>query len=323
MVPLQNGSNAKLIGVDWGTSSFRAYLMSGHGDVLQEIKSTSGILSVGDGDFAAVLREAIGLLTGDNHDLPIVMCGMIGSKQGWREAVYLNGSATPFALAKSSLFVSGFGQPVWIVPGLVSSGSLSGIPDVMRGEETIMIGAMAGQEKPDGWYCLPGTHSKWICVSDGKIQDFSTHLTGEAFGIVKKHSIVTPLIESQQSKDFSKSSFLAGVELAGKKGGLLNHVFQLRSGYLTGVLEDNSLADMLSGLMIGAELHASKDRCGVLQAPVRLFSAGEISKRYELAMEQLGMEFEGYDAEMACCAGLFEIGSILESNQALVMEETA
>ncbi len=205
------------IGVDWGTSSFRAWLLADDGAPLGAVHSASGITKVPNGDFAAVLREAIGGWRDAHPALPVMMCGMIGSRQGWQEAAYLSGSVSAEALAKG-LMVLASDPGVRIVPGLMSAGGEAGLPDVMRGEETILVGAMAAEANPDGWYCLPGTHSKWVQVVSREIRGFSTYVTGESFELYRRHSIVGPLIAAQGEGPFDEARVPRGARSRWPRG---------------------------------------------------------------------------------------------------------
>lgn len=297
-----------MIGIDWGTSSLRAYLMSAQGDVLDRVARTSGILNVPDGDFAFVLEEACGKWMERWPHLPILMCGMIGSRQGWREAPYLTGSAGPRELADSLVTVTTGRQKVQIVPGLQSL-SFSGNPDVMRGEETILIGALALGAPRDGLYCLPGTHSKWVRVVDGRISAFSTFLTGEIFDSLSRRSILSALIDGSTpaAGQTVPDAFADGVDLATREGGLLHQLFSIRAQVLTGHLDEACVADTLSGLLIGSELTSVRRQLEDHHEKLVLVASGSMADRYRIALSHLGHVPMLQDAETACRQGLWAI----------------
>lgn len=300
--------NPAIIGIDWGTSSLRAYLMSEQGDVLDRIARTSGILNVPDGDFAFVLEEACGKWMERWPHLPVLMCGMIGSRQGWREAPYLTGSAGPRELAGALITVATGRQKVQIVPGLQSR-SFSGNPDVMRGEETILIGALALGAPRDGLYCLPGTHSKWVRMVDGRISAFSTFLTGEIYDSLSRRSVLSALIDGSTpaAGQSNLDAFVDGVDLAAREGGLMHQLFSIRAQVLTGHLDEASVADTLSGLLIGSELTSVQRQLEDHHENLVLVASGSMADRYRMALAHRGYGPLMQDAEMACRRGLCAI----------------
>ena len=175
------------IGVDWGTTNLRAWAVDGNGELRAEAESAQGIGALSGDGFVDVLRALVGRWT--DGRVPIVMGGMIGSRQGWREAPYLACPARVETLAAAALsFDTGLG-PGWIVPGL-SCQAQTGVTDVMRGEEV----QLCGLERGDGLVVLPGTHSKWVEVRGGQIVRFRTFMTGELFALLKAHSILGRLM---------------------------------------------------------------------------------------------------------------------------------
>ena len=177
-----------MIGVDWGTTSFRAFRIARDGTIRDRRTGLRGLLNVPDNRFADTLREEIGpwLAVGEDH---VLLSGMIGSRQGWKEAPYL---ALPRRRRRRS-------PPRWwtiefdwaqvkLVPGL-SATDEAGVAEVMRGEETQVFGVL-GAMGGSGLACLPGTHSKWVRVEGGRIIGFTTHMTGEAFGALRGHTIL-------------------------------------------------------------------------------------------------------------------------------------
>ena len=161
-------------------------LIDGDGRVLAEADSDDGIGGLKPGEHEAAFDR----LVADWPAVPAIMAGMVGSRQGWREAVYVSCPATPEAIAGGILrFATAKGRPVAIVPGvMVRSPDRDG--DVIRGEETQIVGLLAREPEFDGVVILPGTHSKWATVSGGAIADFQTYLTGEMFGLLAHQSFL-------------------------------------------------------------------------------------------------------------------------------------
>lgn len=250
-MPVQN-----IICVDWGTTSFRAYLVRG-GSVVAETTAPRGILTVEQGTHAAVLRSLLAPLPCDTGALNIIMSGMIGSRQGWREAPYVAAPASASGIAASLTMwhEEGLG-PLSLIPGVMQEPE-GGMPDVMRGEETQVLGALKLMGLKGGTFILPGTHSKCIDVHEGRLVSFRSFMTGEMFAALKDHTILGRLMTGGAP---SGEGFRAGV-LAAKDvpsaGDLLNAVFGTRTLGLFGRLPGHELADYLSGLLIGVELCAA------------------------------------------------------------------
>ena len=277
-------STPHLISVDWGTSNFRAYLADSDGTILAERESPSGILAVEGGKFADVLRAEIGSWVETHGPLPVMMSGMIGSRQGWVETPYVRCPAgiPEIAQALTAFEVDGIGT-VHLVPGLDHIPE-NEPPDVMRGEETQIIGAM-GSAPQDTLFVHPGTHSKWATVLGGVITGFRTYMTGEVFAALKDHTILGRLMTKSPSDG---SGFMRGIEAArkgGPAGNLLHQLFSVRTLGLFDQLPGGELSEYLSGLLIGSEITAAA-RPG--QA-ITIFGSGELTARYGRAAEALGL----------------------------------
>lgn len=274
-----------LITCDWGTSSLRAYLMAADGQVLASRSSGQGIMALGDLTFPQVLAATAGDWARAHGPLPVLLSGMVGSRQGWVEAPYARCPAGLPDLAAALAEVPaqpGFG-PIAIVPGVLKDDEAA--PDVIRGEEVEVLGALARLGLADGLFVLPGTHSKWVRVEAGRITTFATYMTGEVYAALRGHTILGRLMEEGA---FSAVGFLRGVEAAAEldgPGALLGRLFSLRALGLTGRLEAADSADMLSGLLIGAELREATG-CG---AAFTLVANPALAERYALAATILGL----------------------------------
>ena len=295
-------STPRFIAVDWGTSNFRAYLADGGGKVLDYVQQARGILAVEDRKFADVLKAGIGGWATDYSPLPIMMSGMIGSRQGWVEAPYVRCPASVEDLARALTVIQADGiGTVHLVAGL-DHAPPGGPPDVIRGEEAQAFGAMAMEGTKNGTFVQPGTHSKWINVADGKITGFSTYMTGEVFAALKGHTILGRLMTTEAADG---SGFLKGVEAArteGTPGDLLNRLFSVRTLGLFDRLPARELSDYLSGLLIGSEVIAAA-RPG---EPITIFGSGDLTARYGKAAETLGLSWKSGPAD-SVVAGQLEI----------------
>ncbi len=271
------------IGCDWGTSSLRAYRLGSEGGVLERRESPSGIMTVKDGGFEAVFENTVGDWLDAAPGVPVILSGMIGSRQGWREAAYLVCPADVGALASALLPLDlKRARRIWIAPGL-SCRNASGTPDVMRGEEVQILGALEDLESGLALVCLPGTHSKWARVEAGRVTGFATHMTGEVFEAVRDHTILGRMIDAATWDD---AAFLAGLDRAKESGGLLSHLFGVRAKGLFEELDEERSGAYLSGLMIGHECHAAL--AGAARREIALIGAGRLVELYAMALAHLG-----------------------------------
>ncbi len=299
-----------MIGVDWGTSSFRAYLMAGNGQVMDCFSGPYGIRQKGSVGFEEILAKAVHELTGDGNRLPVMMCGMIGSTQGWQDAGYLSQNAGIEAFAERAVQLEFQNAPAWIIPG-VKALSFDENPDVMRGEETALIGAFAQTNKPDGLFCLPGTHSKWVAVQNGQIVRLTTFMTGELFQLFSEHSVLAPLINRDELINADDINFQAGIELAAGKAGLLHQLFAIRAGILTGHYPQGSAKALLSGLVIASEISKITPYAKDYQNSLSVISDNRLGPFYMKAFQHFGLDATLFDSAQTVPKGLFAIGCAL------------
>ncbi len=290
-----------LIAIDWGTSAARAYRIDGDGRIVDTRSVALGVKHVRDGAFEA----ALGRLLGDWYTefLPRLACGMIGSRQGWVEAPYVECPASLDALADR--IVRAPQDALMIVPG-VSTRDRHDVPDVMRGEETQLLGAVAGDERVLA--VLPGTHSKWARVEHGRVVDFTTFMTGELFAVLIEHTMLGRLAGNEPGK-FARDAFSHGVARGLEDGELGHDIFGARTLSLMGELQSHEVADWLSGLLIGREIRGARawaERAGIDASLVRIIGSDALVARYELAMGDAGMLAERGIAD-AAAHGLWRI----------------
>jgi 2-dehydro-3-deoxygalactonokinase len=241
-----------VIGVDWGTSSFRAFRLAEDGQVLGRRAAPRGILHIEANRFAEALGEEIGrwLAEGETR---VLLAGMIGSRQGWVEAPYLPCPAGAAEIAAALVPVPFADARVLLVPGL-SDIDDAGTPEVMRGEETQIVGALSGIGAA-GIACLPGSHSKWARIAGGRVTAFRTFLSGEAFSALRSGTILGRMMTDGPT---DTAAFDRGVARAADPGHLLHHLFGVRTLGLTGKLADHESSSYLSGLLIGHEIRAAR-----------------------------------------------------------------
>lgn len=273
-----------LIGVDWGTSSFRACLMGNEGRILDEYRSDQGILNLRDGSHENILEDAIGRCGGAGANVPVIVSGMITSRNGWVETDYLPLPAGIDDLASGlTTLTTRSGRKIHFVNGLAHS-TATARPDVIRGEETELAGMLAGNVT--GVFVLPGTHSKWVWVDNGKIIDFETYMTGEFFGILRNHSILGKLAVDG-SEDME--AFLGGVRLStDEAGSVLGKAFSARTLVLLNRMKSDQIPDYLSGLLIGDEYSSGLGRHPDSRK-ITLIGREELVERYRAAAALLDL----------------------------------
>lgn len=269
------------IALDWGTSSFRAYEVDGQGKVVNQVSAPEGILAVKDQKFEETLEHHIGSWS---KSLPVIASGMITSRQGWVECAYAECPAGAAALAKSlHIHKTTSGRGVHFITGLHFNSPSIG-HDVIRGEETQVVGSLASGAKH---FVTPGTHSKWIEVEDRRVINFSTYMTGESFALYRQHSILGRLMTGDAADALA---FKRGVEQAfADPAGLLHALFSVRSLGLFKDVAAEGLSSYLSGLLIGTEVaHATMghDRSAAYQ----VLGSASLAEAYVTAMTLAGLK---------------------------------
>ena len=320
LVPAAQG----LIALDWGTSSLRAFRMGAAGEVLETRHRPWGIMNLPpagagepagdarDAGFERALQDICGDWIAASPNLPLLACGMVGSAQGWREARYLDAPASLDDLGRNLTAVARrSGPPLHIVPGLLQRGRL---PNVMRGEETQVLGTLASEPlagDATALIGLPGTHSKWVVAGPRRIEHFHTFMTGEVYAALRGHTLLGKTMQPGAAPD--DAAFARGLEVArGSEAdlGLLSHIFSTRTLGLTNALPATAQADYLSGVLIGHEVNSLarvQQRPGAAR-PARLLLCGEpdLCRRYAMALQAYGFATPTVAAQ-ATATGLWRI----------------
>ncbi|MEQ8472317.1 MAG: 2-dehydro-3-deoxygalactonokinase [Marinoscillum sp.] len=284
-------SSRYFLSCDWGTSSLRLFLVNmDTQEVVESISSKNGVKLVNDqvnsiADratvFKNILKKHIELLTSKTNlkldGLTLVASGMVSSSIGWMELPY---ATLPFSTegtrAESYLIPANdtFNHEVILISGIRDQQK-----DIMRGEETQLIGLTHQIDPIDGWYVFPGTHSKHLLLKNREITEFKTYMTGELFSLMAEQSILKNNI-GQESAAFDEAAFLTGVDL-GASDNLLHAFFTLRAmAVTTGSLVS---PDQLSGLLIGYELSDTKQ----LSERVVICATSDMIDRYGAALNHL------------------------------------
>ncbi|HEX5343513.1 MAG TPA: 2-dehydro-3-deoxygalactonokinase [Duganella sp.] len=290
-----------ILGIDWGTSNRRAYLIDQSGACLAEHEDGQGMLAVGGrdkfGTSLAGLLDAMQLPS----EVPVIMSGMVGSASGWQEVDYLDAAVPLEHLPQHLAAVT---DPAWagrchIVPGYVYRNGASA--DVMRGEETQLLGAVALGHR-DGWIVLPGTHSKWVLLRDGVIQSFATYMTGELFAMLSKGGTLSAMMDGDTA---DAEGFATGLNQATRNEPLSNSLFRVRAGVVSRSAPPQQAAATVSGLLIGAEFAAAA-RAAEGQG-ITVIGSPALAARYDVAAKHFGLQCTVLDPHQVYCTAISQI----------------
>lgn len=293
-----------VIVVDWGTSNFRAWRIDPQsGDILDEIGEGKGMAALTPPEFPAYCAERLGAWRAGPTPPPVYMAGMVGAPQGWQTAPQIPLPVTTEDLARHVVAAEG-AEDIWIVPGTRLDSSP---PDIMRGEEVQIFGALSLAGVPEGLLCLPGTHSKWARVSDNTLVDYATAMTGEVYAVMLGHSILGRL--AADGGDPTGPAFDLGLEQSERNGGLLHHLFtaRTRSTALFGSLSETDVPAYLSGLLIGSEVLSMAERYPAGTSDLHLVAASGLRAPYERALRRAGFGCRWTGTRPASLRGMCEI----------------
>jgi 2-dehydro-3-deoxygalactonokinase len=303
-------SRPAAIAGDWGTSNLRLFLCSDEGKPLAH-KAGPGAAAV-DAPFPRVLSALVSDWQREHGELPIVLCGMVGSSIGWTQVPYVPCPASASQIAARCVALEG--GRVRIVPGLSCTNRLAA-PDVMRGEETQILGALqldAALRRGQHLLCLPGTHTKWVAINDGVVRDFLTAPAGELYSLLAQHSVlVTDTPGSQRPAAVSDGAgFVRGLEQVRlfPEADLVQRVFQCRSRRLTGDLAPQDAPAFLSGLLIGSDAQSAlRLMTQGTAANVHVIGTPQLTRLYAQALAAFGAVPREINGEAAALAGLMQI----------------
>ncbi len=293
-------NQAAYAAVDWGTSSFRLWLIDGAGQVLVERRSDEGMTTAAKSGFAAVLQSHL-VAVGAAPDLPVIICGMAGARQGWVEAGYVDTPAPLVAILAGAVSVPAQPRDIRILPGIAQRDASA--PDVMRGEETQLLGALGNDAAGEALVCMPGTHSKWAEVRGGTVARFATFMTGELFGAISRETILTHAVAGAEAAE-DRSAICEAVLAASKTPALAaNLLFQVRARQLLFGGTAAAARETISGTLIGLELAAGLAK-HVPGQGITLVASGRLAALYRLAFDTLSVAVQSIDADDAVLAGL-------------------
>ncbi|QKX17584.1 2-dehydro-3-deoxygalactonokinase [Microbulbifer sp. YPW1] len=293
-----------ILACDWGTSSFRLMRLDKQGNILTAKETKGGIKSLKHVEIERYLVDHCCEIAG-REALPVVMCGMVGSGIGWHEVPYVDCPASEATLAAGMRQVPCDVLDAYCVPG-VKLQSLVGAADVMRGEETQVVGWLSQAsegERAHSILCMPGTHSKWVTITDGGISAFSTAFTGELYALLTDHSV---LVQGEQRD--SAEAFSAGLRDSSDSASLIHQLFNARSRAVLGLQEPAHSAAYLSGLLLGSEVGAMAGAIG--SDPVHLICGDYLAGPYRQAFEHYGVDCKHYSGGTFSAKGLWTIARV-------------
>lgn len=289
------------VAVDWGTSSFRLWLIGTDGGVLAERRSGEGMTTAARIGFAEVLNSHLSAIAAP-AGLPVLICGMAGAKQGWVEAGYIDTPAALLDIPTAAVRIPGVEADIRILPGLAQRDPAA--PDVIRGEETQLLGAAAELGNGDHLVCMPGTHSKWVRLSGGRVEGFSTFMTGELFDAIAKNTILSHSIAEAGPVSGGSDAFRAAVSRMVKSPALAtSQLFSVRAGALIAGLKPDDAKARLSGTLIGLEIAGALSLVAE-GTPVALVVSGGLGTLYGEALAAAGLKPVVIDADTAVRNGL-------------------
>jgi 2-dehydro-3-deoxygalactonokinase len=287
--------------VDWGTSSFRLWLIGENDAVVAESRSGEGMTTAREAGFAAVLAKHLQKVEAP-AELPVIICGMAGAKQGWQEAGYIDVPAKLADIPDRAVKVEGEARDIRILPGLAQRDPHAS--DVIRGEETQLLGSSQKMRSSDCLVAMPGTHSKWVRIVRDEVLGFATFMTGELFEAISKHTILAHTMKDSPGFDGANTAFTDAVHAALKEPEqTANRLFAVRARGLLFSLTPVEAEATLSGTMIGLEL-AGALKSAPKDTPVVLVVSGKLRGLYEAAFHRVGLQFSTVDADDAVRHGL-------------------
>lgn len=310
--------------VDWGSSNFRAFLMKGNGIIDRRDVAGQGILksfslippAARVEEYSWFLFQSLGNWLNKYPDAPVIMCGAIGSREGWIETGYVEAPVSFRQLAQKARRVKKEewgrlkNRRMFIVPGTAIAYK-DGRHDVMRSEETKALGAATFLEIPDALLCIPGTHSKWVEVQGERIISFHTAMTGEIYQLMHEYGALSTLFRPMPVAEQDNDAFDQGVALAEAGGDLLSDLWQVRSRKLR---DENppQLHSFFSGILLGHEMRQMSAIYGKTPQVVLVSDTGVRQRFYRRALERFGWTVRAkVNNEQAVCTGLYRIRQLL------------
>ncbi|MFD1199272.1 2-dehydro-3-deoxygalactonokinase [Brucella gallinifaecis] len=296
-----SGARTPFVAVaDWGTTRFRLWTLDVDGNVINENRGDDGLLHAKEASFEVTLERHLAQVDAPD-DLSVVICGMAGSRTGWIEAPYMSLPAGLEGIVAAAVRVPAK-RPVIMLPGVARRSKDA--PDVMRGEETKLLG-LVHRGTVDAVVVMPGTHAKWVQLSDGQLNDYRSFMTGELFALLKDRSVLSGALEGAGPVEPESAAFAAGVKASLETPELIaNALFTVRAGWLVHDYKPSDQLARLSGLLIGLEIAGGRTLFGKARE-VLLLSDGMMGALYASALEIAGVKVNRIEADELVRDGLF------------------
>jgi 2-dehydro-3-deoxygalactonokinase len=299
---------ASFVAGDWGTSHLRLFLCD-HDGLMLDSADGPGAAAAG-GRFADIFERLLAPWQQRHGPLPAVLCGMVGSSIGWLQAPYVPCPALPEQIADACVPLRD--GSVHIVPGL-SCRNRFNAPDFLRGEETQILGALRLDAKlHHGHHLLglPGTHTKWVVLKDGAVEQFLTAPTGELFALLRDHSVLVR-DQSGVETEVGGSAFEQGLAQFNQfpQAQLLHLLFECRARRLNGELSAPATAGFLSGLLIASDIAGALQALAsfVTAATVHVIGSSALTRLYALGLAAHEYRAHAVDGVTASLAGLTQV----------------
>jgi 2-dehydro-3-deoxygalactonokinase len=297
-VQVSRGAEGSFVGVNWGSTNFRAYLISAEGTALDDYSAPAAIVTLERRGMAATMDGVAARWPGMS---PVYASGMIGSNVGWTEVPYAEAPAGCADLVKAAVSTSIGRVPTHIVPGIACRRSFDGQPDVLRVEEIELMGLVA-LRAADGWVALPGTHTKWARLEKGRVVDFFTSMSGEIFDRLTAQGLLASIVAGEAADG---PVFLRGVAAGrARQLGLGTLLFGARAQVVRGVIAKADAASYIRGLLIGSEIADALAVYPMVQnGVVPLIGNNALCRLYASALATVGIRSEAVDSRTACLRG--------------------
>lgn len=299
-----------IVGINWGSSNFRAYRLDEGAEVIDAIESGPGIAGL---DRDGMVRQMAEVAKRWPDAGPVYACGMVGSNIGWLDAGYVVCPVALDGLAGALRPTSIAGIELHIVPGLACARDADGAPDIMRGEETELFGLLASSRLPaTGVVALPGTHTKWVRMQDGGVAEFLTSMSGEIFDRLTAAGLLASVVDGPAT---ASPAFFEGVHAGARRAlGLGALLFGARARVIRGELPRAEGASYLRGVLIGSDIADARalfPRLG--DASVPLVGAAPVVELYGAAMAVLGLASHGVESRNAIRHGFVALDRLRQS----------
>ncbi len=295
---MSRAAEGSFVGVNWGSTNFRAYLIGADGAALDDYSAAAGIVALDRQGMAAAMDALAARWPASG---PIYASGMIGSNVGWTEVPYAQAPAGCADLVKAAVSTNIGSVPTHIVPGIACRRSFDGQPDILRGEEIELMG-LAALRAVDGWVALPGTHTKWAQLENGRVVDFFTSMSGEMFDRLTASGLLASIVDGEAADG---PVFLRGVATGrARQLGLGTLLFGARAQVVRGVMTKADAASYIRGLLIGSEIaDALAVYPMVRDNLVPLIGNTALCRLYASALAAAGVRSETIDSRAACLRG--------------------